>query len=204
MANYIDNAKFLQELVDFKKVRAEYKARNDPNEEPPRIPEYIGECFLQLATRIAKKPNFAGYAFRDDMVSDAVENMLLYMHNFSEEKSKNPFGYFTQIIYYAFFRRIEREKKHIYTKLKYAMHLSAMGDDHVIGENGDAVEIKPAWMSYTNVQDFIRDFESKVDGKIKKPRSKKLGVIDDTDIVSLDMDDTNFLAENGEDEAETN
>ena len=52
------------------------------------------------------------------MISDGIENCLQYMDNFDPEKSKNPFAYFTQIIYYAFIRRIQKEKKQQQVKQK--------------------------------------------------------------------------------------
>ena len=79
-------------------------------EEKPRVSNYIGECFLKIANGLSHKPNFMNYTFKDDMVSDGIENCLQYIHNFNPDKSNNPFAYFTQIIYYAFIRRIQREK----------------------------------------------------------------------------------------------
>lgn len=71
---------------------------------------------MKIATHLAHKPNFAGYSFKDEMVCDGIENCLQYIHNFDPKKSKNPFAYFTQIIFYAFLRRIQKEKKQLYTK----------------------------------------------------------------------------------------
>ena len=80
-------------------------------EEKPRVSNYIGDCFLKIANGLSHKPNFMNYTFKDDMVSDGIENCLQYIHNFNPDKSNNPFAYFTQIIYYAFIRRIQRENK---------------------------------------------------------------------------------------------
>lgn len=154
--HYVDNKKLFQELIKYKKA----VARRPKN--PPAIPEYIGECLLKIATRLSHKANFAQYTFRDDMISDAIENCIMYMHNFDPEKSANPFAYFTQITHYAFIRRIEREKKQSYIKLKYAMEQSVQNADYVT-QDGDAANIKdPAWMSYENVHEFIRDYEHKI------------------------------------------
>ena len=87
-------------------------------EEKPRVSNYIGECFLKIANGLSHKPNFMNYTFKDDMVSDGIENCLQYIHNFNPDKSNNPFAYFTQIIYYAFIRRIQREKKQTHVKHK--------------------------------------------------------------------------------------
>lgn len=154
--HYVDNKKLFEELVKYKNKIAK-KPKN-----PPPIPEYIGECLLKIATRLSHKANFAQYTFRDDMISDAVENCIMYMHNFDPAKSTNPFAYFTQITHFAFIRRIEREKKQSYIKLKYAMEQTLQNADYTT-QDGDAANIKdPAWMSYENVHDFIRDYEQKL------------------------------------------
>jgi len=88
------------------------------NTELPIIPDYAGECFLKIAERLSHRPNFINYAFREEMVSDGIENCVMYASNFNPEKSKNPFAYFTQIIYYAFIRRIQKEKKQQQVKQK--------------------------------------------------------------------------------------
>ena len=84
----------------------------------PRLTPYIAECFLKIATHLSYKPNFVNYMFREDMVCDGIENCLQYVDNFDPEKSKNPFAYFTQIIYYAFLRKIQKEKKQLEIRTK--------------------------------------------------------------------------------------
>ena len=108
--HYVDNKKFHLEMVAYKNYCAEVKEK-DSEELVPIIPDYIGECFMKIAERLSLRPNFVNYAFRDEMISDGIENCLQYVANFNPEKSKNPFAYFTQIIYYAFLRRIAKEKK---------------------------------------------------------------------------------------------
>ena len=97
-----------------KDVKAALKAGKS---EPP-VTDYIGKCFLDIAERLSYRPNFINYPFRDEMVGDGIENCLMYASNFDPAKSKNPFSYFTQIIYYAFIRRIQKEKKQNYIKYK--------------------------------------------------------------------------------------
>ena len=80
--------------------------------------DYIGDCFMKIATHLSYKPNFVNYMFREDMISDGIENCVQYIENFNPEKSKNPFAYFTQIIYYAFLRRIQKEKRQLEIKNK--------------------------------------------------------------------------------------
>lgn len=113
--HYVDNEQFLKEMTAYRSAVIEADVAG---KDRPRVPNSIGVSLLKIATHLARKPNFANYSFREDMVSDGVENCLLYISNFDPEKSKNPFAYFTQIIYYAFLRRIQREKKQMYVKYK--------------------------------------------------------------------------------------
>ena len=94
------------------------KKAKEKGKKKPEVTNYIGECFLKIANHLSYRPNFFNYTFRDDMISDGIENCLQYMDNFNPDKSKNPFAYFTQIIYYAFIRRIQKEKKQIQIKSK--------------------------------------------------------------------------------------
>ena len=107
---YVNNADFLKALIDYKK-----RKQKNPNEP---IPNYIGQCWMKIAEGLSHKPNFINYTYRDEMISDGIENCLMYFDNFNPDKSKNPFAYFTQIIYYAFLRRIQKEKKQLYVKYK--------------------------------------------------------------------------------------
>jgi len=113
--HYVNNADFLVALIQYKDDCIKAKTENLPD---PKIPNYIGECFLKIAEHLSRKPNFISYTYRDEMISDGVENCIMYFRNFDPSKSKNPFAYFTQIIYYAFLRRIMKEKKQLYVKYK--------------------------------------------------------------------------------------
>ena len=99
-------------MVEYRK--SVNKAKKKKNKPP--VPDYIGECFLKIANHLSYRPNFINYTFRDDMISDGIENCLQYLDNFNPKTSNNPFAYFTQIIYYAFVRRIQKEKKQITIK----------------------------------------------------------------------------------------
>ena len=141
----------------------------DPAALVPRL--LLNEC-LQIANRLATKPNFANYTFKDDMISDGIENCVSYIHNFDPEKSNNPFAYFTQIIYYAFLRRIQKEKKQLYIKhksLEQSVLFNSLveGDDMGIGNN---VEIGSDYMN-----DFVKNFEAK-EVKTKEKRKQAKGV----------------------------
>lgn len=113
--HYVDNKVFLDALIQYKKQIQEALANEQPR---PKVPNYIGECFLKIATHLSYRPNFINYMFREDMICDGIENCLRYVDNFDPEKSTNPFAYFTQIIYYAFIRRIEKEKMQLKIKNK--------------------------------------------------------------------------------------
>jgi len=113
--HYVNNKEFLAALI---KLREDREIAEIQGKEKPRIPRYIGECFLKIATHLSFKPNFVNYMFKEDMISDGIENCVQYIHNFNPEKSQNPFAYFTQIIHYAFLRRIQKEKKQLEIKNK--------------------------------------------------------------------------------------
>ena len=127
--HYVNNKQFLEALIEYRKEVREAAEKEIPgitNEQlkiwssvnKPPIPNYIGECILKIATHLSFKPNFVNYMFKDDMISDGIENSIQYLMNFDPEKSQNPFAYFTQIIHYAFIRRIGKEKRQLEIKNK--------------------------------------------------------------------------------------
>jgi len=111
--NFIDNKEFYSAMVDYKVKVDKARAQGLERKDWPQIPRYIGKCFLDIAEHLSMRPNFSNYIYRQDMVMDAVENCVVYCYNFDPEKSKNPFSYFTQVCWYAFIRRISKEKKQI-------------------------------------------------------------------------------------------
>ena len=113
--HYVDNEKFFKEIKKWKQRVIDAREVDEPD--PPST-EYMGECFLKISENLAWRPNFINYTFRDDLVSDGIENCLLYAHNFNPEKSKNPFSYFTQIIHHSYIRRITKEKKQMHIKYR--------------------------------------------------------------------------------------
>ena len=113
--HYVNNKELLEALIVYREKVAIAEEKDLPK---PRITNYLGSCFLKIATHLSYKPNFVNYMFRDDMISDGIENCVQYIHNFDPEKSRNPFAYFTQIIHYAFLRRIQKEKKQLDIKNK--------------------------------------------------------------------------------------
>mgnify|MGYP003393954724 CR=1 FL=1 len=158
-AHYISNEQLYQALIVY---RTNLVAAKQARQEGPPLPDYLGESFLKIADRLARKPNFASYTFREDMIADAV--------NFDPAKSHNPFSYFTQIIYFAFLRRISREKKHLYVKYK-AMELQGM-DHPTVGQTEEGVPSGAKVNLYDNIQEFIHTFETTHEQK-KKDESTK-------------------------------
>lgn len=161
--HYINNADFLQALI-------KYKEDSKKNPDIP-VPNYIGECFLKIANHLSRKPNFISYTFKDEMISDGIENCVMYFRNFDPERSKNPFAYFTQIIYYAFLRRIMREKKQLYVKYKATQQFGVLDEGHLSEEDGDG-EMVRQFDIYDNIGEFIQNFE---EGK-KKKKAKVKGI----------------------------
>ena len=127
--HYVNNKEFLAALIKYREDREIAQLQDKPK---PVIPRYIGECFLKIANHLSFKPNFVNYMFKEDMISDGIENCVQYIHNFDPEKSKNPFAYFTQIIHYAFLRRIQREKRQLEIKNKI---LEKSGYSEVFDDN---------------------------------------------------------------------
>ena len=127
--HYVNNKEFLAALIKYREDREIAQLQDKPR---PVIPRYIGECFLKIANHLSFKPNFVNYMFKEDMISDGIENCVQYIHNFDPEKSKNPFAYFTQIIHYAFLRRIQREKRQLEIKNKI---LEKSGYSEVFDDN---------------------------------------------------------------------
>jgi hypothetical protein len=113
--HYVNNKEFLNAIVIY---RNQCKRAEEAGEPRPRITNYLGECFLKIATHLSYKPNFVNYMFREDMICDGIENCVQYIKNFDPEKSSNPFAYFTQIIHYAFLRRIQKEKRQMDIRTK--------------------------------------------------------------------------------------
>lgn len=159
--NYVNNADLLAALMAYQK---DCREAEDAGDDRPRVPDYIGTCIYQIATRLATKPNFSGYSYKEDMISDGIENCLLYINNFNSEKSQNPFAYFTQIIWYAFLRRIQKEKKQMYIRFKSSQAMIAAGETYAGEDLNLQLNTNADYMN-----DFIQDFED----KLQRDKEKK-------------------------------
>jgi hypothetical protein len=165
--HYVNNADFLKALIEYRQKCDD--AKKSDKEDPP-IPNYIGECFYKIADHLSRKPNFISYSFRDEMISDGIENCLMYFRNFDPTKSSNPFSYFTQIIYYAFLRRIMKEKKQLYVKYKATEQFGIMDEFEMFEDSEGNMR---QFELYDNISEFIHNFE---ENKKKKKQAKAKGI----------------------------
>ena len=179
--HYVDNQKMLGEIIEYKKRVAEAKEKGL---EKPRVSEYVGKCIYLIAENLSRKPRFINYSFREEMISDAIENCFLYFDNFDENKSQNPFAYFTQIIYYAFHRRISKEEKNRYIIYKKFQESVLHTSDASLMIDADDNHLLSATM-YDNINDFIGKFEKREAEKKEKRKQVKQGL-------------ENFVGENDE------
>lgn len=164
---YVNNADFLKALVEHKQRTLEAKEKGLPE---PKIPDYIGECWMKIAEGLSHKPNFINYTYREEMISDGIENCLMYFDNFNPDKSTNPFAYFTQIIYYAFLRRIQKEKKQLYIKYKATEMVGVLDEFELLeGDDGNNVQFE----LYDNISEFIENYETGRANKKAEKESKK-------------------------------
>lgn len=169
MAHYVNNLEMLEAIKEYKTKLREAKTNSDVK---PRIPEYLGKCILMIATKLSHKPNFINYSYRDDMISDGIENCIMCIDSFDPNKSSNPFSYFTQVIYYAFLRRIQKEKKQSYIKGKLIREMPFESFE-VQGQDEDDSEFANAYMSFiqmhSNFDDsFMRKKEKKEEVKVEQ------------------------------------
>ena len=162
--HYVDNAKFLEAMKEYKLLCE--KAEKKGKERPP-VTNYIGGCFLKIANHLSYRPNFINYTYKEDMISDGIENCLQYVANFDPEKSSNPFAYFTQIIYYAFIRRIQKEKKQ--TTIKQKLILKS-GLDEIVRQEGDNTDYQNQYADFLRKNMII---DSEPEKKEDKPKLKR-------------------------------
>ena len=161
--HYVNNKEFLAAIVEYKEKVALAAERGEAK---PRITNYLGECFLKIANHLSYRPNFINYTYREEMISDGIENCLQYMSNFNPEKSNNPFAYFTQIIYYAFIRRIQKEKKQQDVKAKLIANSGTeMMMDSLVG---DDAQYKNQMLEF--LQKNVKESEPSETKKAKKKK----------------------------------
>lgn len=180
LRHYIDNEKLYKEMATYSSQMKIYKEKCEKNEDYPRpkMSEYIGTSILLIAERLSSRPNFCGYTYKDEMISDGVENCLVYAHNFNPEISKNAFAYLTQIIYYAFLRRISREKEQFYTKMCLVRDSDIDGKfrNRLIknyAEQGEYLDPSDVYLKHFNLKKLdVDNIEKKTLNKASKSKNK--------------------------------
>ena len=159
--HYVNNKQFLEAIVERKQLLKEAEESDLPK---PQVSNYLGECILKIANHLSYRPNFINYTYRDEMISDGIENSLQYIDNFDPEKSKNPFAYFTQIIYFAFVRRITKEKKQQKIKDRI-LKRSNISDMIVVQDQDDDAVYQAQYIEFLDKYSFADDDD---DDKKKK------------------------------------
>ena len=184
-AHYVNNVEFYEAIKEYQITVQEAK---EAGQERPRVTNYLGECILKIATHLSYKPNFINYSSREDMILDGVENCLQYFTNFDPTKSKNPFAYFTQIIYYAFLRRIAKEKKQTFIKNKIIMEMPY--DAFELQAHDEDGSYANAYLDFLqNNSDFEDPYAKKKAKKLAAAKAKTLENFMDSD--EIIMDDNN-------------
>lgn len=156
--NYINNADFYESIKTYQAALKE-----NPDAVPP---DYIGLCFMSMSKKISNKLCFSGYTYKDEFIGDSIENCVKALNNFDPQKSNNPFGYFSSCIHNAFVRRIQKEKKQQYIKLKLTQHTFIIDN---LDEDGIGRSL------YENNETYIEEFEASQERKKLKKSPKRLG-----------------------------
>jgi DNA-directed RNA polymerase specialized sigma subunit len=174
--HYVNNAEMLESIKQYKSA---LKLARENKVEEPRIPEYLGECILKIATRLSHKHNFINYSYRDDMILDGIENCIQCMDSFDPNKSSNPFSYFTQVIYFAFLRRIAKEKKQSYIKGKLIQEMPF--ESFEIQDHDDDTDFVNAYTAFIQANSNFDDSFIKKKDKKKKPEQSLENFLEDDD-----------------------
>lgn len=176
---YVDNEKLHEAMTEYHHLYQE-SLRNGT--EKPRASNYIGECIWMIANKLAYSANYRNYSYREEMISDAIENVVQYaLHNYDPEKTQNPFSYFTTIINYAFIRRIEEEKKQQYIKHKNIQNLMTeveMQMEMSSGSRSTSIQsskdnTNPAQSVFADPHNIIESFETMMRKKAERKAARK-------------------------------
>lgn len=188
--HYVNNADFSQAVVEYVTKCNEMV---EQGKEKPIVPNYIAQCFLKIAEGLSHKSNFVRYTYREEMVMDAVENCLKAIDNYNLETATrtgkpNAFAYFTQISWYAFLRRIQKEKKQQDIKLKF---LSEIDIDLLVNEEfGNNADASNAFIEELKNKIDIMKFKDEKVSEYKKQEKKKGSRKKDSDLSTF------FIVEN--------
>lgn len=193
-SHYVDNKEFLRAFIEYNSA---YKIAKEKGESPPRIPDYIGRCFIKIAEKFSNHKSFIGYPYKDEMIADAIENCIMYAYDFDPNRGTNPFAYFTTVVWHAFIRRINKENKNKYIIYKSHQMKSFLFDQQqeessidskkvfsgpsssssfITGTSSGALE-STGWSGsrelYDNITAFIEEYERKIKEKKTKKKTKK-------------------------------
>lgn len=188
--HYVNNAEFSQAVVDHVTIVDEARKKGEPL---PKVPDYIAQCFLKICEGLSHKSNFVRYTYREEMVMDAVENCLKAIENYNLEAATrtgkpNAFAYFTQISWYAFLRRIEKEKKQQDIKMKY-INQSGIENflDNELGDEQSA-QVAQAFVDQLRIRiDEVKEKDAEWKEIVKKERKKRT--------VKVDSDLSDFIVD---------
>lgn len=169
--HYVDKEEFYQALVERTKLVRESEDADEPK---PQASDFIGICVMDICYNLARKHQFSGYHFKDEMIADAIYHCIRYIDSFNIEKSNNPFSYFTQAAYYQFIKRIQLEKEQLYIRCKSTMgsntftesleHDQAGNDKHTQDNNE---------MDTDFMESYINEYETKAAAKKSKAKAVK-------------------------------
>lgn len=171
MAHYVNNKALLECIEKYQKQKNEAIQNNTAL---PKIPEYFGEAIIQIATRFSRRPNFIGYSFRDEMISDAIEHALVAVDKFDANKSSNPFSYITTMVYYSFIRRIAKEKRQSYIRSKLIQDMPI--DSFDIQDHDDDNDFMNNYMAFIQSHQNFDDTQEK---KVPKQKVVQRGPLED-------------------------
>lgn len=185
-SHYVDNKEFLKAFIDYNSA---YKLAKEKGEPAPRIPDYIGRCFIKIAEKFSNHKSFIGYPYKDEMIADAIENCIMYAYDFDPSRGTNPFAYFTTVVWHAFIRRINKENKNKYIIYKsHQMKSFLFENDSLMGAGHSGADSSMSGIAhqkkeimdnsssrelYDNITVFIEDYERKIKEKKTKKKPKK-------------------------------
>lgn len=172
--NYINNKTLYAAMIQH---REDLQNSILLEKQKPQVSRYIGESIILICNNLAKKPNFSGYTYKQEMISDGIIDCIAAVDNFNPERTNNPFAYFTQIAWNAFLRRIHKEKKQTYIKHKNYENSVLLG-------GGIPVEETMHLKSNEFSEEVIESFENKL------TKAKKTAILKGVEKFSEDKNET--------------
>lgn len=162
--DYVDDELF---YITITKYIQEYNIAKENNQKLPEVPEYVGECIMKIANKLSNHVQFFKYPYKEEMIADGIENCLRYITNFDYVEYKKPFAYFTQIIWYAFWRRMAKEKLQLYVKFKSIQES--------VSDHDQLIKLDRYGSEYNNekMTKFIEDYERSNFIKSENKKTKK-------------------------------